>query len=71
MIAAVIAQVVKSFSELGIPTGITTDEVNAEIATQSVTVEAKIRKCSTQFNYLHVFLYFSVIKSLWFISLKR
>ena len=33
--------------EFVIPTGIVTNEANAETETQSVTVEAKISNCST------------------------
>ena len=40
------------------PTGTTTNEVNADIEIQPVIAEAKICKCSTQFKYLHVILCF-------------
>ena len=54
MISAVIAQIFIATAELIIPTGKQTNEANAEIETQPVTVEARMRKCSTQFKYLHV-----------------
>ena len=59
-----IAQTFIATAELAIPTGTKTNEANAEIETQRVTVEARIRMCSTLFKYLHVFLYYSIIKSL-------
>ena len=58
-------------TELEIPTGITTDEAHSEIQTQPVTAKAKISKCTTLFKYLHIFLYFLIIKSLFFISCER
>ena len=42
-----IAQFFISTAELVIPTGTQTNEANAEIETQPVTVEDKISKCST------------------------
>ena len=65
-----IAQIFIPIAELVIPTGKQTNEANAEIETQPVTVVTKIGKFSTYFKYLYVFLYFSVIKSLCFISFK-
>ena len=41
-----IAQIFIPTAELAIPTGIPTNEANAETETQPVTVEAKISKCS-------------------------
>ena len=54
-----VAQIFIPTAELVIPTGTQTNEANAGIETQQVTVETKISKCST-----HVFLYLSLIKSL-------
>ena len=45
MIPAVIAQSFIPTAELVIPTGTQTNEANAEIETQPVTVETKISKC--------------------------
>ena len=42
-------------AELIIPTGTETNEANAEIETQIVTVEAKTSLCSTQFKYFMSF----------------
>ena len=42
-----IAQILNSTAELAIPTGTQTNEGNAEIETQPVTVEANICNCST------------------------
>ena len=42
-----ITQISIPTAELLIPKGITTNEANAEIATQPLPNEAKIRKCST------------------------
>ena len=47
LIPAVIAQIFIPTAELVIPTGTQNNEANAEIETQTVTVEAKISKCST------------------------
>ena len=47
LIPAVIAQILIPTAEIVIPTGIQTNGANAEIETQPVTVEVKIRKCST------------------------
>ena len=44
-IPAVIAQSFIPTAELVIPTGTQTNEANAEIKTQPVTVETKISKC--------------------------
>ena len=63
-----IAQIFVSTTELLTPTGTQTNEANEEIETQPVTDETKISKFS---NYLYVFLYFSFIKSLCFISSER
>ena len=52
-------------------TAVLINEVNEQIETKPVTVEAKISKCSTQFKFLHVFLCFSFINSLCFISSKK
>ena len=68
LIHTVTAQNVNPTAELPIPTEAQTNEANAEIETQSVTVQTKISKCLT---YLHVFLCFSLNKSLCFISSKR
>ena len=56
MIPAVIVQVFIPIAELAIPTRTHTNDVNAEIEMQAVTVETKIRKCSSLFKYLHGFL---------------
>ena len=45
MIPAVIAHSFIPTAELVIPTGTQTNEANAEIETQPVTVETKISKC--------------------------
>ena len=71
LILAVIAQNFHPTPELVIPTGRLINNVNAEIETQPVTVEGKIRKCPTKFKFLHVFLCFLVISSPCFISFKR
>ena len=63
LISAVIAQVFNPTAEVVMPTGPQTNEANVEIERQTVTVEARIS--------LHVSLYFSLIKSLRFISSKR
>ena len=47
LILSVIAQISKPSAELVVPTGTPTSEVNAEIETQPVNVEAKIIKRST------------------------
>ena len=49
LIPAVIVYIFISTGEfvISIPIGIQTNEANAEIETQPVTVEAKINKCST------------------------
>ena len=52
------------------PAGTQTNEANTEIETKPVTAQTKISKYSTKFKYLHIFLYFSLIKSLCFISCK-
>ena len=65
------AQMFNSTAELIIPTAIEANEANAEIETQPLTVQDTIIKFSTKFKYLHVFLYFSLIKSLCFILSKR
>ena len=44
---AVIARISISTAELVLLTGTQTNEANAEIETQPVTVETKIKKCST------------------------
>ena len=46
LISAVIAQIFIPTTELAIPTGTPTNEVNAEIETQPLTAEMKIRKRS-------------------------
>ena len=56
IIPAVIVQVFILIAELAIPTRTHTNDVNAEIEMQAVTVETKIRKCSSLFKYLHGFL---------------
>ena len=45
LIPAVIAQIVSPTAELVIAIGTQTNEANAEIETQPLTVEAKISKC--------------------------
>ena len=47
LVLAVIAQIFIPFPELVISAWVTTNEANAEIETQPVTVETKISKCST------------------------
>ena len=42
-----IVQILIPTAELVIPTGIQTNGANAKIETQPVTVEVKMRKCST------------------------
>ena len=46
LLPAVIAQIFIPITEFVIPTGIVTNEGNAEIETQPVTVETKINNCS-------------------------
>ena len=53
------------------PTGTQINEANAETGMQLVIAEAKTSKYSIQFKYLHIFLYFLLIKSLYFFSFKR
>ena len=52
MIPAIIAQIFIPITEIVIPAGISTNEANAEIETQPVTVEVKINEFSTWFKYL-------------------
>ena len=47
LIPAVIALIFLPTAELVIPTGTQTNKANAEIETQPVTIETKIKKCST------------------------
>ena len=47
LIPVIIAQMFVPAAELVIPTRTQTNEANAEIETQPVTVEARISKCST------------------------
>ena len=47
LITAVIAQIFIPTAEPLIPTGIAINEAHAEIVRQPVTVDTKIRKCST------------------------
>ena len=47
LISAVIAQMFNPTAQLAILTRTQTNEANAEIETQRVIVETKIRKCST------------------------
>ena len=47
LIPALVAQIFIPTTELVKPTGIATNEGNAEIETQPVNVEAKMSKCST------------------------
>ena len=58
LIPAVTAKMLNSTVELIRPTGTQTNEANAEIEMQTVTVATKISKFSIYFKYLHVFLYF-------------
>ena len=45
LIPTMIAQIFSPTAELIMPTGTKTNEANAEIKTQPVTVEAQISKC--------------------------
>ena len=45
LIPAIITQIFIPITELAIPIGIATNEAKAEIETQPVIVETKIRKC--------------------------
>ena len=65
-----IVQIFIPFLELVIPTGTQTNEANAGTETQPVIVEAKIESVQHNLN-TYIFLYFSLIKSLCFISSKR
>ena len=47
LIPAVIALIFIPTAELVIPTGTQTNKANAETETQPVTIETKIKKCST------------------------
>ena len=69
LFTTVIIQMFNPTAELVIPTGIATNEVNAEVETQPVIVQSKISKTS-KFKYPHVFLCFSLITSLCCISSK-
>ena len=75
IILAVIEQILIQTAELVIPTGKASNEAKGKIEMHPVTIEAELCKCSTSFKYLHIFLYFSLIKSsfikLSFISSKR
>ena len=68
LISAVIAQIFNPIAELVISIGIPIKEVKAEIEINPVIVEAKIRKCSTQFRVVQIFLCFLLINSFRFIS---
>ena len=48
------------------PTGVITDEANADIETQSVAAEMQIRKCSKWIETQHTLLCISLIKSLFY-----
>ena len=64
-----IAQIFDHTATLLIPTGTKTKEANVETKTQPVTAETK--KVSVQYN-LNTYMYFySIIKSLCFISSRR
>ena len=56
LIIVVIVQIFHPTAELAIPTGTTTNEVNAEIETQPLIGEMKIRECSKSFKALNTFL---------------
>ena len=56
---AVIAQIFNPIAEMVIIIGIPTKEANTKIEINPVSVEAKIRKCSTQFTVAQTFLFFS------------
>ena len=71
LVPAVIAQNVNPTSELLTSIEMPTNEVNAEIETQPLTVETETKKCRKQFRAIHSFLCFSLIKSLCFISSNR
>ena len=53
------------------PTGTQINEANAETGMQLVIAEAKTSKYSIQFKYLQIFLYFLLIKSIYFFSCKK
>ena len=53
-----ITQIFNPTAELAILRGTQTNEENAKIETQPVTIETKISKFSTEFKYLHVFFIF-------------
>ena len=61
LIPVVILQIFISTAELALPTGTQTNETNTELKTQTVSVEAKISKCYTQFEYLYVFYVFHLL----------
>ena len=72
MIPAVITQIFNPTAKLAIPTRITkTNEANAEMETQPVTIEVKITKSSVKFKFINVFLCFLLINPLSFISPKK
>ena len=56
LIAVVVVQIFNPIAELAISIGISTKEAKAEMKTQPVIVELKIRKCSIQFTVFKVFL---------------
>ena len=56
-----IAQIFNPTAEFALPTGTQTNETNTEIKTQTVSVEAKISKCYTKFEYLYVFYAFHLL----------
>ena len=55
LIHAVTAQNVNPTAELAIPTEAQTNEANAEIKTQSVTVQTKISKCLIYYMSFYAF----------------
>ena len=71
MIPAIIAQIFIPITEIVIPTGISTNEANAEIETQPVTVEAKINEFSTWFKYLYALYTFHLSNHYVLFSLKE
>ena len=57
-------------AEFTIPTVVSTNKANAEIATNPPIAKTKTRECLKEFKALHFFLYISLTKSLCFILLK-
>ena len=70
MFPAVIAQNFIPTAELAIPTGATTNEANAEIETQSLTIEMKIRNVQSNLKPCATFYAFHPLNHYFLFHLK-